>query len=57
MTRVSGATVNQGTSGSWWSQGANSNTYARNLDIYGNYTTPEGSNYKTHGLSVRCVAQ
>ena len=55
--RVSGATVGQGTSGYWWSQGANSNTYARRLYINGNYTYPEDNNYRTFGYTVRCVAQ
>ena len=54
---VSGATVEHGTLGLWWSQGANSNIYARYLAIGGNYTGPEDNNYKTHGLSVRCVAK
>ncbi|MBQ9403208.1 hypothetical protein IJU22_01405 [Candidatus Saccharibacteria bacterium] len=57
MNRESGVTVSQGTPGYWWSQGANSDTSARNLSIYGNYTYPEVGNYKTYGFSVRCVAQ
>ena len=50
-----GDTANQGTNGRWWSQGANSGTNARGLYISGNYTSPEGNYYKTHGFSVRCV--
>ncbi len=51
--RDSGATVTQGTDGNWWSQGANSGTNARYLNIAGNYTNPENNYYKTYGLSVR----
>ena len=50
--RVSGTTVTQGTNGYWWSQGANSNTNARYLDIRGNYTHPENNYYNTNGFSV-----
>ncbi|MBQ9403214.1 hypothetical protein IJU22_01435 [Candidatus Saccharibacteria bacterium] len=57
MASESGATVIQGTVGTWWSQGARSNTYARDLALLGNYTGPENNNYKTIGYSVRCVAQ
>ncbi|MBQ9403058.1 hypothetical protein IJU22_00590 [Candidatus Saccharibacteria bacterium] len=56
MHRASGATVDQGTYGYWWSQGATSNTNARLLFITGNYTDPENGTYKTTGLPVRCVA-
>ena len=52
VTRASGATVNQGTDGGWWSAGSNSSTYARRLSIYGNDTYPEDDYYKTTGYSV-----
>ncbi|MBQ9403057.1 hypothetical protein IJU22_00585 [Candidatus Saccharibacteria bacterium] len=55
VVKESGATVDQGTNGNWWSHGANSTTHARYLILNGNYTSPENSVYKTYGLSVRCV--
>ncbi len=57
VDRVSGATVRQGTNGYWWSAGSDSSTYARDLNILGNYTYLEGSNSKTLGFTVRCVTK
>ena len=54
MYRGDGKVYNQGTHGYFWSAGSDSATSARNLSYYGNYTDPENSIYKTHGLSVRC---
>ena len=53
VTRESGATVDQGTYGHFWSAGSDSATNARHLRYYGNYTYPEYSRYKTNGFSVR----
>ena len=52
--RTDGKVDNQGTNGDFWLAGSDSATAARTLNYYGNYTSPEYSNYKTHGFSVRC---
>ncbi|MBQ8984877.1 hypothetical protein IJ098_03430 [Candidatus Saccharibacteria bacterium] len=51
----SGAVVNQGSNGNFWSAAANSAVRAHNLNFNGTYTWPQGTNYKTNGNSVRCV--
>ena len=48
-------TYEQGSSGDWWTIGADSNIYARYLAIHDNATNPEVSLYKTFGFPVRCV--
>ena len=55
VNRGDGKVDNQGMYGDFWSAGSDSATSARYLYYYGNYTYPENSNYKTLGLSVRCV--
>ena len=55
VNRTDGKVYDQGTGGRFWSAGSVSAASARNLDVYGNYTYPEGSNYKTRGFSVRCA--
>ena len=57
VRRTDGKVYYQGTNGYFWSAGSDSATNARYLYYLGNYTNPENSNYKTSGLSVRCVAQ
>ena len=52
-----GATVDQGYSGHFWSAGAVVQTTARLLDIYRTTVSPEHSDGRLHGFSVRCVAK
>ena len=54
--RTTGGWSVRSTGGYFWSEGANSGSYARYLDFGGVYVWPEGDNYKTFGFPVRCVA-
>ena len=57
VNRVSGNTVDRGTSGYFWSAGANSATTSRLLYFAGSYVAPGHYDYKTNGFSVRCFAK
>ncbi|MBR0416031.1 hypothetical protein IJI64_02610 [Candidatus Saccharibacteria bacterium] len=55
VARESGATVDQATSGHFWSAAPSSTTSSRNLAFYGTRVWPEYGNYRTYGFSVRCI--
>ena len=55
--RGSGSTVLRGADGYFWSAAPSSSTNSRRLLFYGTAVWPEGSDYRTLGFSVRCVAQ
>ncbi|MBQ3271284.1 hypothetical protein IJH10_01620 [Candidatus Saccharibacteria bacterium] len=57
VNRVSGATVDQATYGAFWSAAPSNATYSRLLNFYGTGVWPGSTNYRTDGLSVRCVAR
>ena len=57
VIRGDGKVYYQGTYGNFWSAGSDSATAAWHLVLYGNYTYPEASAYKTNGFSVRCVVK
>ncbi|MBR3264302.1 hypothetical protein IKF94_03715 [Candidatus Saccharibacteria bacterium] len=53
---TTGAFYNRGSSGYFWSSGANSGVNARYLLFYGALVWPESYYYKTNGFSVRFAA-
>ena len=55
--RTTGGWRGRSTDGFFWSEGADSGSYARYLGFYGANVYPESSFYKTPGLTVRCVAE
>ena len=56
VARTSGGWSSRSTGGYFWSEGANSGSFARRLAFYGAGVGPESNDYKTYGFPVRCVA-
>ena len=58
VNETNGATVVQGSNGSFWGAGADSATNARRLYFNSaNNVGLEGNDYKTRGYSIRCLGK
>ncbi|MBQ6355273.1 hypothetical protein IJJ18_02555 [Candidatus Saccharibacteria bacterium] len=55
-SRGGGSTLDQGSYGYYWSSVAYNNNNAYNLSLYSSNVSPQSSNRKWYGFTVRCIA-